>query len=185
MKNHQKGFIVALFWGIVALLLIALGVYTYINRQLETSVSNHTENIISKTSNSIVNTQNTSNSITQTKTDYQNLFNYASGDYMEKYEDLNFDGLIDKVLVDKNSTDAYRGSPHKTIYVQTNSGNYVLSNELTQLINGVGSFTVNKLKKIITTYGAGSCCTHYGSKYIVVPNVGLKEVYKISEEAGS
>lgn len=178
MKNYKKGFI-------ISLLLIAFIAYIYVNQQAKTSVTKYTENIIATTSNSIIDTQNSSNSISNENTNHQTLFNYANSDYIEKYDDFNFDGLIDKVSVDENSNDAYRGFPNKSIYVQTNSGNYVLSSELSQLINGVGYFYVDKVKKTITTYGAGSCCTHYGSKYIVVPDIGLKEVYRISEESGS
>lgn len=182
MKKYQEGVSIPIVLVVITLFAIGLGSYIFTNYQVKSPITKQVDNTLVTTTDSVIKAK-VKNS--EANTNDQILFNYADGDYTEKYDDFNFDRLIDRVVVDKNSNDAYRGSPHKNIYVQTNSGSYVLSPELTELINGEGYFVVNKTRKLIVTYGAGSCCTHYGSEYIVVPNIGLKEVYKISEESGS
>lgn len=115
--------------------------------------------------------------------------NYALGDFDTVYDDFNFDGLQDKIVVANkyNFSDTYRGAyPHKDIYVQTTSGNYILSSELTSLVNGTGWFTIlhNNLGNRILTYASGGATVQYGSVYEIIPNRGLRLDFKITEETG-
>jgi len=55
MKNKQRGFIVPLMLGIVALLVIGLGSYVYINQRVKVPTINQVENNIPTTSDSSIN----------------------------------------------------------------------------------------------------------------------------------
>jgi hypothetical protein len=183
MKNYQKGFVIPLVWGIVALLAIGLGGYIYINQQEKAPIANPVENNVATTSDSVVNTQATSTTNTSSATLISR--NYALGDFDTLYDDFNFDGLQDKVVANQNKPSDYRSFPHKDIYVQNSSGNYVLSSELTKLINGTGWFTLmhsNKSENRILTYGANSAFEEIGELYEVIPNHGLRLDFKITEE---
>jgi hypothetical protein len=101
---------------------------------------------------------------------------YSSAPVGTYYEDFNFDGLQDKLVI------TGRGSGQ--IYVQTTSGNYVSSEELNKIlyIGERGYFYVDYTNKKIITGGARSCCNHSKQEYIVIPGGGLQKVYSISED---
>jgi peptidoglycan hydrolase-like protein with peptidoglycan-binding domain len=94
--------------------------------------------------------------------------NYSQLPPATYYDDFNFDGLQDKLVI--------VGLGSGKIYVQTSSGNYVLSEELNKILylGERGYFNLNYSDKTIETGGSMGGGQYNKKTYKVIPGVGLK-----------
>lgn len=90
-------------------------------------------------------------------------------------KDFNFDGKPDIAVYNGNS--GPYGSAAPDIYVQTQSGKLVMSEELTDLGMSYMFTDIDKRRKLITAYGKSGAAVHFDDHFRVVPGKGLQQVY--------
>lgn len=160
---------------LLLILVLAIGVIYYQNDKL--SELNNNKNTEQEKETSVSKTEKKEKEIENT--------DFAHLDVGTYYADFNFDGTQDKLIVTRADGSVYF---NYKIYVQTTSGNNILSDELTRLINGNsyrGSLRIDTARQRIITYGSSGAGLHGGSEYIVVPGKGLQEVFRVTEADGS
>ena len=89
--------------------------------------------------------------------------------------DFNFDGTIDSAILIGHF--GPYGSATYDIYVQTPSGKFIRSAELSDLTeNFMGLPQIDSKHKTLTTWGKSGCCYHVTNTWRVIPNKGLQEI---------
>lgn len=99
------------------------------------------------------------------------------------FDDFNFDGQQDLAI--RNGNYSSYGGPSYDVYVfNKTKAKFVLSDALTKLaVENLGMFQTDHKRQRLITFNKSGCCYHETIEYVVVPNKGLKAVYKVIEDA--
>ncbi|MBH5330030.1 VCBS repeat-containing protein [Eikenella sp. S3360] len=82
--------------------------------------------------------------------------------------DYNFDGKLDLAI--RNGNNGHYSSPSYDIYVQTQSGRFVKSRELTELASDyLGMFQVDAARRTLTTAARDGCCFRVEETWQIIP----------------
>ncbi|OAM35617.1 hypothetical protein A7P98_06995 [Eikenella sp. NML080894] len=89
--------------------------------------------------------------------------------------DYNFDGKLDLAI--RNGNGGYYSSPSYDIYVQTQSGRFVKSRELTELASDyMGMFRVDAARHTLTTAARDGCCFHAEETWQIIPGRAPRKI---------
>lgn len=99
------------------------------------------------------------------------------------FDDFNFDGQQDLAI--RNGNSSRYGGPSYDVYVFNKTRQkFVISDALTSLANdNLGMFQTDHQRKRLITFAKSGCCYHETTEYAVIPNKGLKQVYRLIEDA--
>lgn len=89
--------------------------------------------------------------------------------------DYNFDGKPDLAI--RNGNGGSYGSPSYDIYVQTQSGRFVKSRELTELASAyMGMFRIDPARRTLSTESRDGCCFHIEEVWQIIPGRAPRKI---------